>query len=180
MGARATWTYMIDKTIFWGVKWPVLLTSVSEEGWESIFYTALEELQRPVQNPWYWLTIFQGAAASVGNNLGGRGVCWKSQGGGLGFRWQRCSIPDGDLGIPDSCCRYFVGDHVGWYWLRSRGREMWRRERIIGLVPTPVADIWSGSISVWDILVGIGVSLWHWCPQLESWGGYALWKDGDT
>ena len=61
----------------------MLPTSVLEEGRESIFQTTPEKLQRWFQKPWHILKIFRGAAASVGDNPGGRGICWKSQ---VGYR----------------------------------------------------------------------------------------------
>ena len=58
----------------------MLLTDASEEVWESIFQTATEEPRRGVRNPRGWLSIFYGAAASVGDSAGGCGVCWNSWG----------------------------------------------------------------------------------------------------
>ena len=57
----------------------MLPTSVSEEGQESIFETAMEDLRRRVLNPWRWFTIFQGAVVLVGDNLSFHGVYWKIQ-----------------------------------------------------------------------------------------------------
>ena len=45
-----------------------------EKGQESIFQTVLEDLQRQVLKPWFWLTIFQGGATSFGDNSSGRSV----------------------------------------------------------------------------------------------------------
>ena len=55
----------------------MLSTSVLEEGRDSIFETAPEELRRRYRNPWCQLAIFQGAAASVGDNFSGCVFCWK-------------------------------------------------------------------------------------------------------
>ena len=150
--------------MFWRVKWPVLTVNMLEEGRELIFHMDPEELWHRVQNPWRWFTIFQRATALVGDNLNRRSVCWKSRGEPCCMK-KMCSRPDRYLWIPDVCCRYLVGDHVGWNWLRRRGRELRRKERIFGPRPTSVTDIWSGSMSFWEILVGVDVSWGHWCPQ---------------
>ena len=42
------------------------------------------------------------------------------------------------------------------------------------------ADIWLGSMSVFDIWVGIDVSSVNPCHQLEYWVGHVLWKAGTT
>ena len=166
--------------MFQGVKFPVLPMSVLEEGRESIFQTAPEELRRRVWKPWRRLNIFQGAVALVGDNSIGRGFCWKSWGGEFRIWRRRCSRPDGDLGSLNVCCIYLVGYHVGGDWLQCRGRELRRQERIIDQKTTSEADIWTGSILVWDIWIGINFSWVHWRPWSESWGGHALCKAGTT
>ena len=45
-GACVTQTYKICNTMLQGVKWTVLMTSISEEGQDSIFKMAPEEPQR--------------------------------------------------------------------------------------------------------------------------------------
>ena len=49
--------------------------SVSEEHSETIFQMASEGSWRQVQNPWSWLTKFQGVAAAVGENSWDPDVC---------------------------------------------------------------------------------------------------------
>ena len=43
-----------------------------------------------------------------------------------------------------------------------------------------LTDIWSGSMSFWDFGVRINVRWEHRCPQSESHGGHAFWKDRAT
>ena len=59
--------------------------------------------------------------------------------------------------IPNVCCRYLVGAHIGWYLLRFQSRELRWWEEIIDPRQTSIGDISLGYVSVWDIRVMIDI-----------------------
>ena len=56
---------------------------MSEDHWDPIFQTTTEGPRRRVRKLWRWLTIFQGVAAAVGENLWDRSVFWGNLVGAL-------------------------------------------------------------------------------------------------